>query len=104
LLFNLRSCAAPRYELDRKSDLAGVMAKTSHGSKGKNSLRQKRDRRKTSLENKSHEFSQLCGADFCLVIRIRDSGQVFIFSADQSGFWSFLRSQLVCQGRISPAF
>ncbi|KAL4767094.1 hypothetical protein BDW60DRAFT_200776 [Aspergillus nidulans var. acristatus] len=70
------------------------MASASRGSKGKKSLRQKRDRRKTSLENKSHEFSKICGADVCLGIRIRDSGQVFIFSADPSGFWSFLRSQL----------
>jgi hypothetical protein len=62
----------------------------------KRSLRQKRDRRKTSLEHKSQEYSEMCGADICLAIRIRESGQVFIFSADSSGFWSFLSSQLVC--------
>lgn len=64
-------------------------------SKGKKSLRQKRDRRKMTLENKLQEYSDLCGADVCLGIRIRESGQVFIFSADSSGIWSFLRSQLV---------
>jgi hypothetical protein len=60
------------------------------------SLRQKRDRRKTNLEKESQEYSELCGADVCLGIRIRESGKVFIFSADASGFWSFLSSQLVC--------
>ncbi|KAF3398127.1 hypothetical protein F1880_005598 [Penicillium rolfsii] len=60
----------------------------------KKSIRQKRDRRKMTLENKSQEYSEMCGADVCLGIRIRESGQVFIFSADSSGFWSFLRSQL----------
>ncbi|KAJ5746807.1 hypothetical protein N7520_011989 [Penicillium odoratum] len=58
------------------------------------SLRQKRDRRKTNLEKKSQEYSEICGADVCLGIRIRESGKVFIFSADASGFWSFLSSQL----------
>jgi hypothetical protein len=49
-----------------------------------------------TLENKSQEYSQMCGADVCLEIRIQEPGQVFIFSADLSGFWSFLKSQLVC--------
>jgi hypothetical protein len=48
-----------------------------------------------TLENKSQEYSEMCGADVYLGIRIRESGQVFIFSAGSSGFWSFLRSQLV---------
>jgi hypothetical protein len=77
-----------------------IMAKTSHvqskPSKVKKSLRQKRDRRKNNLEKKSQEYSEMCGADVCLGIRIRESGKVFIFSADASGFWSFLDSQLVC--------
>ena len=38
----------------------------------------------------------MCGADVCLGMRMRESGEVFIFSADSSGFWSFLWSQLVC--------
>ena len=79
------------------------MAKTSRDPKGKKLLRQRRDRRKMSLENKSREFSKMCGADVCLGIRIRESGQVFIFTADPSGFWSFLSSQLVCYGKRSPA-
>ncbi|KAJ5751258.1 hypothetical protein N7533_008286 [Penicillium manginii] len=58
------------------------------------SLRQKRDRRKISLEKKSHEYSNKCGADVCLGIRIRESGKVFIFFADTSGFWSFLGPHL----------
>jgi len=64
-------------------------------SVAKKSPPQKRDRRKISLEKKSHEYSQLCGADVCLGIRIRESGKVFIFSADTSGFWSFLAPHLV---------
>ena len=65
-------------------------------SSTKKSIRQKRDRRKMTLENKLQQYSEMCGADVCLGIRIRESGLVFIFSADSSGFWSFLRSQLVC--------
>ncbi|KAH1607624.1 hypothetical protein KXX21_005129 [Aspergillus fumigatus] len=30
----------------------------------------------------------MCGADICLGIRLRDSGRVFTFMADASGFWS----------------
>lgn len=70
--------------------------KASSTSTQKKSLRQKRDQRKKTLENKSQEYSEMCGADVCLGIRIRESGQVFIFSADSSGFWSFLTAQLVC--------
>lgn len=69
-------------------------------SVAKKSLRQKRDRRKMSLEKKSHEYSQLCGADVCLGIRIRESGKVFIFSSDTSGFWSFLGPHLVCVEKL----
>lgn len=61
----------------------------------KKHVRQKRDRRKLNLEKKSYEYSELCGADVCLGIRIRDSGNVYIFSADQSGFWAFLGRKLV---------
>jgi hypothetical protein len=59
------------------------------------SIRQKRDRRKTSLMKKSFEYSKMCGADVCLGIRIRDTGRVYIFSADASGFWAFVGSKLV---------
>ncbi|KAF3386949.1 hypothetical protein F1880_000447 [Penicillium rolfsii] len=47
-----------------------------------------------TLENKLQQYSEMCGADVCLGIRIRESGEVFIFSADSSGIWSFLRTQL----------
>ncbi|CRL22549.1 unnamed protein product [Penicillium camemberti] len=60
----------------------------------KKSLRQKRDRRRLNLEKKLHQYSKLCGADVCLGIRIRDTGRVFTFSADRSGFWAFLSSKL----------
>lgn len=82
-----------------------IMARNSDGlskaySVAKKSLRQKRDRRKMSLEKKSHEYSKLCGADVCLGIRLRESGKVFIFSADTSGFWSFLGPHLVCAEKL----
>lgn len=44
---------------------------------------------------KAYEYSKLCEADVCLGIRIRDSGRVFTFLADSTGFWSSLNSQLV---------
>lgn len=47
-----------------------------------------------SLEKKSYEYSNKCGADVSLGIRIRESGKVFIFSADASGFWSVLGPHL----------
>ncbi|KAJ5215252.1 uncharacterized protein N7498_001659 [Penicillium cinerascens] len=36
----------------------------------------------------------MCDADVCLGIRIRETGQIHILSADTSGFWAFLASQL----------
>jgi hypothetical protein len=73
-------------------------------SNTKKSIRQKRDQRKMTLENKLQQYSEMCGADVCLGIRIRESGEVFIFSADSSGFWSFLRSQLVSSLGLSKLF
>ena len=61
-------------------------------------LLQKRDRRISCLKKTALEYSEMCGADVCLGIRIRQSEKVFIFSADASGFWSFLSSQLVSPG------
>ncbi len=61
----------------------------------KKRIRQKRDRRKVSLWKKSSEYSKMCGADVCLGIRIRESGRIYIFSADPSGFWAFVGAQLV---------
>ncbi|KAJ5409978.1 uncharacterized protein N7487_004337 [Penicillium crustosum] len=60
------------------------------------SMRQKQGRRKSILMKKAREYSKLCEADVCVGIRLRETGQVFILSADVSGFWGFLGSQLVC--------
>jgi hypothetical protein len=59
------------------------------------SIRQKQDRRKTSLMKKSLEYSKMCSGDVCLGIHIRDTGRVCILSADASGFWAFVGSKLV---------
>lgn len=59
-------------------------------------MRQKQSRRKFNLMKKACEYSTMFEADVCLGIRLRETGQVFILSADASGFWGFLRSQLVC--------
>ncbi|KAJ5455011.1 hemolysin-III related-domain-containing protein [Penicillium desertorum] len=52
-------------------------------------VRQKQCRRKTSLMKKACEYSRMCSADVCVGIRIRETGQVHILSAD-----TFLSSQL----------
>ncbi|KAJ5771480.1 uncharacterized protein N7511_003531 [Penicillium nucicola] len=36
----------------------------------------------------------MCDADVCVGICLRETGEVFILSADSSGFWAFLGSQL----------
>lgn len=56
------------------------------------------EKRPTKIEfgEKLHQYSKLCKADIYLGIRIRDTGRVFTFSADRSGFWAFLYSKLVC--------
>jgi hypothetical protein len=61
----------------------------------KKSKRQKQCRRKSTLMTKACEYSKMCDADVCLGIRLRETGQVYILSADASGFWAFLGSQLV---------
>ncbi|KXL49170.1 hypothetical protein M433DRAFT_141688 [Acidomyces richmondensis BFW] len=60
----------------------------------KKAKRQKQCRRKSTLMTKACEFSKMCDADVCLGIRLRETGQVYFFSADASGFWAFLSSQL----------
>ncbi|KAJ5940158.1 hypothetical protein N7516_000326 [Penicillium verrucosum] len=82
--------------------MARISKRSKSSSMEKKLLRQKRDRRKSCLEKKA----KMCGADVCLGIRIRQSGKVFIFSADASGFWSFLSSQLVGMGdyKFSDSF
>ncbi|CAG7957479.1 unnamed protein product [Penicillium salamii] len=62
----------------------------------KKSMHQKQGRRKSSLMKRASEYSKMCDADVCVGIRLRETGQVFILSADTSGFWAFLSSQLVC--------
>jgi hypothetical protein len=56
-----------------------MMAETprelSKVSTTKKSIGQKRDQRKMTLENKLQQYSEMCGADVCLGIRIRDSGE-----------------------------
>lgn len=58
-------------------------------------MRQKRDHRRNSLIKKSSEYSKMCDADIYLSIRIRETGRVYIFSADDLGFWAFMGSQLI---------
>ncbi|KAJ5673632.1 hypothetical protein N7507_002759 [Penicillium longicatenatum] len=74
--------------------MARISKQPKDSSVEKKLLRQKRDRRKSCLEKMAREYSKMCGADVCLGKRIRQSGKVFIYSADAPGFWSFLSSQL----------
>ncbi|KAJ5471543.1 hypothetical protein N7530_008900 [Penicillium desertorum] len=61
----------------------------SNGSSSKRkSMRQKQSRRKFNLMKKARKYN------VCVGIRLRETGQVFIMSADVSGFWGFLGSQL----------
>lgn len=82
----------------RDSSMAAKNALSSRSSSKRKLLRQKQSRRKSNLMRKACEYSKMCEADVCLGIRLRETGQVYILSADPSGFWDFLRSQLVrCQ-------
>ncbi|CAI7662612.1 unnamed protein product [Penicillium crustosum] len=75
--------------------MAAIKATKSKDTTSKRKLiRQKQCRRKTSLIKKTYEYSRMCSADVCVGIRIRETGQVHILSADTSGFWAFLGSQL----------
>jgi hypothetical protein len=80
--------------LDTKIDTAHSKLQESSRPNRK-SIRQKRDRRKAGLMKKASEYSRMCGADVCLGICIRDTGRVYMFSADALGFWGFVGSQLV---------
>lgn len=44
---------------------------------------------------KAFEYSKMCNADVCVGIRMRETGQVHILSADATGFWAFLTTELV---------
>jgi hypothetical protein len=68
------------------------------------SIHQKQDRRKAGLMKKASEYSKMCGADVYLGIQIRDTGRVYMFSADASGFWGFIGSQLVSLPRYAYLF
>ncbi|KAF3392421.1 hypothetical protein F1880_008935 [Penicillium rolfsii] len=57
-------------------------------------IRQKQYRRKTNMMKKASEYSKMCDADVCVVIRMRETDQIHILSADTSGFWAFLPLQL----------
>lgn len=63
--------------------------------RSRKAFRQMRDRRRDGIIKKANEYSKLCSADVCLGIRLRDSGRVYTFLADESGFWSSFESQVV---------
>lgn len=77
------------------------MAALSHtrraGPGSRKLKRQQQCRRKSNLMKKASEYSEMCDADVCLGIRLRETGQVFVLLADATGFWAFIGSQLVCQ-------
>ena len=54
-----------------------------------------KDCQRKGLIKEAYEYSKMCDADVCLGIRVRDSGRVFTFLADSTGFWSSFNSQLV---------
>ncbi|KAJ5267936.1 hypothetical protein N7478_001487 [Penicillium angulare] len=63
-------------------------------SKSRKLARQKRCRRRAGLIKKVLEYSALCHADVCVGIRIRETGEVHIVSADEPGFWDFVSHQM----------
>lgn len=58
-------------------------------------MRQKQGRREFNLMKKAYEYSKMCDADVCSGIRHRETGQVFLLSADRSGF---------CFGKVAGSF
>ena len=58
------------------------------------SLADKRPTQEQPYEE-SYEYSKMCNANMFLGIRLRDTGRVFTFLADSTGFWSGLDLQLV---------
>lgn len=86
-----------------RRQLAMAAAVRSNSSMNpRKSKRQKKCRRKTTLMKKAFEYSKMCGADVCIGIRLRETGQVHILTADDSGFWAFIASQLVCYELLPP--
>ncbi|KAF7586374.1 hypothetical protein BBP40_009020 [Aspergillus hancockii] len=43
---------------------------------------------------KAYEYSELCDAEVCVGMRLRESGRVFTFLSDPTGFWLKLDSLL----------
>ncbi|KAJ6041549.1 uncharacterized protein N7446_010568 [Penicillium canescens] len=74
--------------------MAALKTTRSKNSSARKLKRQKQCRRKTNMMKKASEYSKMCNADVCVGIRMRETGQVYILSADASGFWAFLTSQL----------
>ncbi|OJJ56758.1 hypothetical protein ASPSYDRAFT_92004 [Aspergillus sydowii CBS 593.65] len=70
--------------------------------RSRKAFRQMRDRRREGIIKKANEYSKLCSADVCLGIRLRDSGRVYTFLADESGFWSSFESQVVAKTFPTP--
>ncbi|KAJ5483806.1 hypothetical protein N7539_006006 [Penicillium diatomitis] len=74
--------------------MAALRRVRSNNSSKRKSFRQRQCRRKTNIMKKASEYSKMCDADVCISIRIRETGQIHILSADTSGFWAFLPLQL----------
>ncbi|CAG8118720.1 unnamed protein product [Penicillium nalgiovense] len=77
--------------------MAALKTTRSKNSSTRKLMHQKQYRRKANMLKKASEYSKMCDADVCVGIRMRETGQVHILSADSSGFWAFLISQLVCK-------
>ena len=69
-----------------------VKKRRSDTPKAKN---QQRCRHRTGLFKKAYEYGVECDADVCVVLRIRQNGQIFTFNSDSSGHWP-PPQQLVC--------
>jgi hypothetical protein len=81
--------------------MAAIGNPQSNKPSKRKSIRQKQSRRKTNMMKKASEYSKMCNADVCVGIRMRETGQIHILSADTSGFWAFLRLQLVCKHKMT---
>jgi hypothetical protein len=89
--------AVPFKKSQRARPMAALERAQSDKPSTKKLIRQRQYRRKTNMMKKASEYSKMCDADVCVGIRMRETGQIHILSADTSGFWAFLRLQLVCK-------
>ncbi|PYH88800.1 hypothetical protein BO71DRAFT_390907 [Aspergillus ellipticus CBS 707.79] len=71
-----------------------TIKKDSDHSSIRKLARQKQCRRRTNMIKKAYEYSNICNTDIYVGIRMQETGQVYILSADPSGFWAFLSSHL----------